>query len=193
MRNLVISFLVFWGKPNEKFNILSNNDLIKIFIWVFPLSMILNIIQIYFQVTIVILEDFEFTKYVMLPTGISWASLMLVGVYLGLGVFEEFVFRYWLKEKWLGKYLPILTWLSFLLFVLVHAKPWELEVGNWIYMPLMTLTPIFGGFILTYVRLHGSIKKSILFHCAHNFLGVIIYIGLGLIFGETASNVQISF
>ncbi len=193
MRNLVTSFFVFWRKPNEKINSLNNNDLIKLFIWVFPLSMILNIIQIYFQITIVTLEDFEFTKHVMLPTGISWASLMLIGVYLGLGIFEEFVFRYWLKEKWLGTYLPVLIWLSFLLFVIVHAKPWEIEAGNLIYMPLIALSPIFGGFILTYVRLHGSIKKSVLFHCAHNFLGVIIFISLGLIFGETASDIQISF
>ena len=184
--------LAFWKKPTEKINSLTNNEVILLFIIFFPISFLLNFVQNYFSYTFI--QDIPFSwKDILMPTGVSWMSLWMILGYFGLGIIEEFIFRWWLKEKWLGKYLPLLTWVSFFCFVVLHARPWEIDFKFWVYIPLTTLGPLLGGLLLTFIRLHSSLKNSIIFHCLHNLIGIILFIILGLIFLEDISNINISF
>ena len=180
----------FWKRPTENHHSLTKKELITLFMIIFPLGILMTIVQNYFSVTYTQGETFEW-KQVLLPTGFSLASLKLILVYFLLGIVEEFAFRWWLKKKWLKKYFVIFVWISLFCFVIVHAQPWNLEPKYWVWIPLMTLGPLVGGLALTYIRLHSSLKDAIIFHCLNNLIGVILFIILGLLLLGSASNVEI--
>lgn len=183
---VIKKLILFWKHPDENHNSLSTKELIILFVLFFPISFLMNFVQNYFSLTYVQGEIFEW-KQVLLPTGISITSLILISTYFFLGIIEEFVFRWWLKKKWLGRYFNLFIWLSFIGFVVAHAQPWNLELKYWIYIPVMTLAPFIGGVLLTFIRLQSSVKNSIIFHCTHNLIGVILLLVLGLIFFDAST------
>lgn len=183
--NALKKLFLFWKNPNENHHSLSKREIVLLFSVFFPISFAMNFVQNYFSYTYVYKEHFEW-KYALVPTGISWASVQLILVYFFLGIIEEFAFRRWLKKKWLGKYLKLFTWISFIAFFTAHAQPWHLEVQYWVYIPLKTLAPLLGGLLLTFIRMQSSIKDAIIVHCLHNLIGILLAIGLGLLFIDEA-------
>ena len=179
--------ITFWSNPTENHNSLTNKEMKLLFVIFFPLSFLMNFVQNYVSITYTQGQTFDW-KQILLPTGFSLASLKLILIYFCLGIIEEFIFRWWLKKKWLGKYFKLFVWISFFCFTVVHSQPWSLDFKYWVYIPLMTLAPLLGGIVLTYIRLHSSVKNSIIFHCIHNLIGVILLIILGLIFLDGSSN-----
>ena len=55
-----------------------------------------------------------------------------------------------------------------------------------IYLPLKTLASLLGGLLLTFIRMQSSIKDAIIVHCLHNLIGILLAIGLGLLFIDEA-------
>ncbi len=42
------------------------------------------------------------------------------------------------------------------------------------------------GLLLTFIRMQSSIKDAIIVHCLHNLIGILLAIGLGLLFIDEA-------
>ena len=96
--NALKKLFLFWKNPNENHYSLSKREIVILFSLFFPISFALNFVQNNFSYTYVHKEHFEW-HYVLVPTGVSWASVQLILVYFFLGIIEEFAFRWWLKKN----------------------------------------------------------------------------------------------
>ena len=97
-------------------------------------------------------------------------------------IIEEWLFRFPLGEN---RNKPYFRWLYYglsILFGFVHIFTYNIDSTHLPYIPFITLTQTFGGFLFGYIRIIYGFWYGVLLHALFNTLGVIweYTIGFGL-------------
>lgn len=78
---------------------------------------------------------------------------------------------------WL-RHTKFIFYMSILLFGLSHLLNYPINIKLLLYIPLLTLSQIFSGIILGYVRLKYGIIYSFFIHASKNTISVLTAIAL---------------
>jgi membrane protease YdiL (CAAX protease family) len=93
--------------------------------------------------------------------------IVLIGPFI-----EELIFRYPLKYFQNRTFYKYFVYLSALLFGLTHFDNYTTS-SNAVYFILFLIAPqIWGGLVMSYVRINYGFWYSFLLHCCVNFIGV---------------------
>ncbi|MFC6193428.1 type II CAAX prenyl endopeptidase Rce1 family protein [Dyadobacter subterraneus] len=86
---------------------------------------------------------------------------------------EEFIFRYSLGKIRNKLYFKCAYYLSAVLFGWIHIVTYEFDSSHYLFIPLITLTQTFAGFLLGYVRIIYGFWYGVLLHAVYNTLALI--------------------
>lgn len=85
-------------------------------------------------------------------------------------VLEEMIFRFPLKYFLNKSYFKYVVWLSIVLFGLIHVTNYELRDEHFFFLPVILASQLWGGMMLSFIRLKFGIITAILMHSSYNIL-----------------------
>lgn len=92
---------------------------------------------------------------------------------------EEWLFRYPLGINRKKHYFKWLYYFLSVFFGLIHIFNYDIDHSHLPYIPLITMTQIFSGFLFGYIRIVYGFLYGILLHSLFNILGVIWHYTFG--------------
>ncbi|ATA89285.1 CPBP family intramembrane glutamic endopeptidase [Capnocytophaga stomatis] len=182
IKTTLTEFLNFIKKPNDKQLELNFKQKVKFFF-------ILFLFEIIITVTIVLptlwLADLflrlehnsEFLK-------MTFVTALVVGVFI-VPFFEELIFRYLLRytklkarfisrERW-DKLFPYLVYTFSILFGLIHITNFKINWLALLFTPLLVVSQLIGGFILSFIRVRLNFYWGVGFHSLWNLIFIIVF------------------
>ncbi|SEM17333.1 CAAX protease self-immunity [Chryseobacterium taichungense] len=196
LKSDAVDLLEFIKKPDDvqikrtslqKFFLLFNLllfEIIFLLIFVFPAN--------YIAEKFITVKETETFKYLTLFDALFLTVLLAP-------LIEEFIFRYFLRyrklfskaitrEKW-QRVFPFLVYISSLLFGFVHLENYVNDSWKFYALsPLIIISQLSGGLILSYIRVRLNIFCSMLYHATWNLLFAIIVPSVFLLFTPTFIN-----
>lgn len=109
-------------------------------------------------------KDLKMSTPVKLATTIIFAPLI-----------EEGMFRLWLGFYRNENYFQWLYYLSATLFGFVHIFNYQFNDSHYIFIPFITMSQIFGGLMLGYIRIIYGFWYGVLLHSLFNVLALTWY------------------
>ena len=94
-------------------------------------------------------------------------------------VIEEFIFRISLGYYRNSGYFKWLYYGSSIIFGWIHIINYHFDCSHYIYIPFITLTQTFSGFMFGYIRILYGFWYGVLLHTLFNTLGVIWFYTFG--------------
>ena len=88
---------------------------------------------------------------------------------------EEGIFRSWLGNYRNKNYFTGLYYISALLFGCVHITGYQFNESHYFFIPFITMTQIFGGLMLGYIRIIYGFWYGVLLHSLFNSLSIAEY------------------
>ncbi len=163
----------------------------------------LLIIEIFLHFIIVFPCNYLVENFITVQEAYSLSSLTLPALFLLAVVtaplLEEFLFRYSLRyhrlfsrfisrEKW-NKLFPYLVYVSAVAFGFVHLDNYVNDSWKFYALsPLIIISQLSGGFILSYIRVRLNILYSLLYHALWNLLFAIVVPFMILFFNPSFTN-----
>lgn len=186
MKQHVLDFFLYLKNPkDEKYNGNDSKYKWKVFFSLFIAQLIF--ILFYLPILVWINEKLDANEAYDFDFSLLKQFLLLI---LLIPLVEEFVFRYFLRRKKLTsllfkkaiwhKYYKWFFYSSVIAFGLIHITNYKID-SLWIvvFAPLMVLSQIIGGAIMSYLRVRFNFLMGFSYHALWNFL---------LIFGSYISN-----
>ena len=181
IKTILIDFLGFLRRPNdEQINLNFQNKLKYLFILLLFEIIFLLIIVLPLNLGIDKLTNIKESKFDYSDTLFHSVLLMVVIIPL----FEELIFRYILRyqgfktkflEKTTRNYIfPFLVYGLSISFGLLHISNYLNEDKLFLFLsPLIIISQLFGGFIITFIRVRLNFVWGVFYHWVWNFLFVI--------------------
>ena len=192
-KSLLTDFFSFLKKPNDyQMNLSTNERLLIIFKFL--------LLELLFTLIIVLPLDYLIDEFITIKTpGLDYRlktffSIILLMVLL-VPFLEEIIFRlvlrynslfskYISREKW-NRFFPFLVYSMSILFGLVHASNYYND--SWVFYalsPLILLSQLSGGFVLSYIRVRINFYYGFLYHALWNLTAVLIIPSIILLFSN---------
>lgn len=184
MKNILLDFWSFIKKPkDEQYSGTDKKYKWKVLFTLFACELLLLVF--YFPLTSFI------EKFVVLEESFDENYTIVMSLFLYvllIPFFEELFFRYFLRrtgiinyifnEKTWNKLYPFFFYTSVFAFGLVHITNFS-YTSVWIYIlaPLLVLTQIVGGFVMSYLRVRFSFSLGFMYHALWNLTALFIIDG----------------
>lgn len=182
LKNDAAGLLYFVKKPD---NVMGNIPLKNRFLLIFNLL----IIEILLHFTLVFPCDYLVENFITVQEAYPLNSLTLSNLFflavVTAPLLEELIFRYPLRynqffsrfisrEKW-NRIFPYLVYISAAAFGFVHLDNYANDSWEfYILSPLIIISQLSGGFILSYIRVRLNIMYSLLYHAVWNLLFALV-------------------
>jgi len=192
-KSILSDFFGFLKKPNDQqINLSTKNKLLVIFK--------LLILELSFTLIIVLPIDYLISNLMTVKSaslGYEFNTIYSIILLMVLLVpfFEEIIFRsvlrynsvfskYISRENW-NRYFPLLVYSTSILFGLVHASNYYNDSYLfYILSPLILLSQLSGGFVLSYIRVRINFYYGFLYHALWNFTAALIIPSVFLLFSK---------
>lgn len=178
-----MTFLIFLKKPNDQQIHLSTKNR-------FSLIFKLLILELLFTLIIVLPINYLINKFITIKNpsldyrfNTIYAIILLM--VLIVPFLEEIMFRSILRyhlffakkisrEKW-NRYFPFLVYTMSIAFGLVHASNYYNDsLTFYILSPLILLSQLSGGFVLSYIRVRINFYYGFIYHALWNLMAALI-------------------
>lgn len=183
IENTLLDFYKFIKKPNDEQIELNLKDKI-IFMLILLVIKIIITLSIIIPLILVIHHTINL-KFSRVKYSDTLTNSILLVLFIG-PLIEELIFRYYLRYrgektetlryyKW-NKYFPWIVYTMVITFGLVHLTNY-LNSNNWFYIlsPIIISSQLFGGLILSFVRVRLNFYYGYLFHSFWNFIFIILF------------------
>jgi membrane protease YdiL (CAAX protease family) len=113
-----------------------------------------------------------YNKLEEIDVKIDISFMILLAVILA-PLIEEGIFRLFLGRFRNKPYFNWVYYISSLLFGWIHFFNYQFDQSHYFFLPFITMTQTFGGFMLGYIRIMYGFWYGVLLHSLFNCLGVI--------------------
>ena len=191
-KSILNDFFNFLKKPNDQQIHLSTKER-------FALIFRLLILELLFTLIIVIpinylIDKFMTIKNPSLDYHFNTIYAIIFLMVLIIPFLEEIMFRSILRypffakkisrEKW-DRYFPYLVYTMSIAFGLVHASNYYNDsLAFYILSPLILLSQLSGGFVLSYIRVRINFYYGFIYHASWNFIASLIIPSIVLLFSS---------
>ena len=192
-KSILNDFFNFLKKPNDQQIHLSTKNR-------FSLIYKLLILELLFTLIIVLPINYLIDEFITIKTpsldyrfNTIYAIILLM--VLIVPFLEEIMFRSILRyhsffakkisrEKW-NRYFPYLVYAMSIAFGLVHASNYyNNSVAFYILSPLILLSQLSGGFVLSYIRVRINFYYGFIYHASWNLIAALIIPSILLLFSS---------
>ena len=172
-KTLFLLFIGFIANPNTvKYpSINIHQKLINVVFYYLPISFLIGVILLWYPVAIA--EKLGIFNPLIDSSGERAIFTTILSAIVIAPLIEEGIFRLSLGYYRDEKYFGILYYASSVLFGLVHIFTYKFDSTHHLYIPFITMTQIFSGFMFGYIRMVYGFWYGVLLHSVYNIFGVI--------------------
>jgi uncharacterized protein len=169
-RFLFLHFIGFLRHPNSQYypSISKRQKLWNVCFYYLLISFVVSTVILRYPVEIAervgLFEELKVREMKMNEL-VKMASIIILAPLI-----EEGVFRLWLGGYRNKNYFPWLYYSSAMIFGCIHIFNYQFSASHYLYVPFITMTQIFAGLMLGYIRIIYGFWYGVLLHASYNGL-----------------------